>query len=449
MIIRIIRGVPRLGVLLGSLMAAAGLLTATAVTPPGTGATAIASSEPGWPQFRGPKRDGVSSEEGLLKTWEEAGPKLLWKAEGIGRGFSSPIITRNRIFITGDIGEVLQVFALDLEGKKRWTASNGNAWTGEFPGARASVTFFKGRIYHQNAHGRLACMEAETGKTLWAVDLLQQFKGKNITWALSEAVVVDERAVYATAGGSEALMVALHPENGNVVWKSESLTDSEDGAVENASYVSPILVSFAGRRLLIGASLRNLFCVAADSGKLQWTARMPTSYSVLAMMPVLVGDAVFMTAPHGRRGQLFRLVAPSAADGKVGVDEAWNTKLDTCQGGVVHAAGKLFGSFYGPRQGWAAVDAKSGAMLYQAPELIKGAAIYGDERLYVLSENGWMHLLEPGESQFETRGKFRLVEAKNDAWAHPVIYDGRLYLRYHETLYCYDIRERAAETEGR
>ena len=407
----------------------------------------IASSEPGWPQFRGPRRDGISDERGLLQTWPEAGPKLVWSNTGIGRGYSSPVISKDRLYITGDAGDSLRIFAFDLAGRKLWEATNGAAWTGDYPGARASAAIHAGRLYHQNAHGRVACLDAESGKEMWSVDLLDRFKGQNITWALSECLLVDDRAVHATAGGSEALMVALDAKTGAVRWKTDPLKDAQDGAVESPSYASPILVRFADRRLIIGVSLRHVFCVNADTGKLQWTSRMPTSYSVLAMMPTLVGDGIFMTAPHGKRGRLLRLVAPADASATVGIEEVWTSKLDTCQGGVVHANGKLFGSFYGPRQGWAAVDAKTGNVLYQSPEIIKGSAIFADERLYVLSEDGWMHLLEAGESQFQSRGRFRLAEAKSDAWAHPVIHEGRLYLRYHDSLFCYDIHNNSAPAQ--
>lgn len=405
-------------------------------------AVAIASAEPGWPQFRGPRRDGRSDERGLLQVWPEGGPKEVWAAPGVGRGFSAPIISGGRLYITGDFGDELHILAYDLAGKLLWRAPNGRTWTKEYPGARASVTLSASRIYHENAHGRVVCLEADTGKELWAVDLLQRFHGQNITWGLSECLLVDERAVYATAGGRDALLVALDKLTGEVIWRSEPLIDAERGdAVENAGYASPILVRFAGRRLLIGCSLRHLFCADADTGKIQWTRRRPTSYSVQAMMPVLVGDAVFMSAPFGPPGTLYRLVAPTQPDGRVGVEDSWTTRLDTCQGGAVQVDGRIFGAYYPARKGWAAVSAATGDILYETAEFAKGAVTYADNRLYVLSEDGWMLLLHPGDRQFEIKGRFRFTEARSrDAWAHPVIHDGRLYLRYDDSLRCYDIR---------
>ena len=407
-------------------------------------ARVLASCEPGWPQFRGPRRDGICDERGLLSAWPEAGLKLLWSVTNIARGYSSPVIANGRFFITGDADEELHIFAFDLDGRSLWRATNGLGWKEPYPGARSSVTYSGGRIYHQNAHGRLACYDAATGGEIWASRLLEQFGGKEIMWGLSECVLVNGDNVYATVGGSEALLVALDKSTGQLRWKSQPLLESEGGgAPERASYASPILVEFGGRQLLIGCSLRHLVCLDAQDGKLQWTRPMPTTHSVLALMPVLVGDAVFVTAPHGQGGALFELKSPAEPDGPVGAKELWRTRLDSLQGCVVHLDGKLFGSYYSRGKGWAAVDASNGRVLYERPEFAKGSVLAAEDRLYVLCEDGWMLLLQPGQNHFEVRGRFRLAEAKaRDAWAHPVIHQARLYLRYHETLSCYDIKAR-------
>jgi outer membrane protein assembly factor BamB len=414
----------------------------SAAPPPS--ARLIAASETGWPQFRGPRRDGICDERGLLQSWPEGGPQLLWTATNLGHGYSSPIIAHDQLFITGEAGGALRVYGLDLNGRRLWQATNGAAWSGPYPGARASVTCSDGRIYHENAHGRLACLDARTRREVWAVDLLERFGGQNLTWALSECVLVDEEAVYATAGGTETLLVAFYKQTGKVRWTSGPLFDTAgERGLENASYASPILVQFGKRRLLIGCSLRHVVCADADTGRIQWTQRMPTTYSVLAMMPVLIGNAVFVTAPHGQGGKMLELLPPKSPDGLVAVKELWTTRLDTLQGGVVPWQDKLIGSFYSGRKGWAALDTKTGEVLYDLPDTAKGAVLVADGRLYALCEDGWMLLLEPGEKSFELRGRFRLVEARSrDGWAHPVIHNGRLYLRYHEALYCYDVRAR-------
>lgn len=417
--------------------------TPSALADLASGAKLVASPEKGWPQFRGPRRDGISDERGLLASWPEGGPKVLWSASKLGNGYSSPIIGGDRIYITGDVDDELHLFALDLKGQQLWQARNGTAWKADYPGARASVAYHAGHIYHHNAHGRVACFEAANGKEIWAIDILERFGGKNITWGLSECLLVDDRSVYITAGGSGALVVALDRKTGDVLWKSNPISDPEgEQAVETPSYVSPILVDFAGRKLLIGCSVKHLFCADAATGKLQWTKRLPTRYSVLAMMPTFIApDRIFMTAPHGTGGHCYQLTRPATPDAPIGANEVWTSKLDTCQGSVIHSGGKLFGSFYSDRKGWAALNASNGDVLYSNKDFAKGASIFADGRLYALAEDGWMLLLEPTDKEFAVKGHFRLAETtRRDAWAHPVVYQGRMYLRYHDTLTCYDVR---------
>jgi hypothetical protein len=402
----------------------------------------IPSPEPGWPQFRGPRRDGISDEKNLLQAWPAEGPPLLWSAKGAGRGYSSPIIAGGRLFVTGDFGEEVRILAYSLDGQPLWSVRHGDAWLTQYPGARTSVTVRDGRLYHQNAHGRIACLDAATGKELWAVDLMKQFRGENITWGFSECLLVDDRAVFATAGGRDAMVVALDRLTGALLWKIPQ-PDPAGAKIEGATYAPPILVSFAGRRLVIGCAQALLYCADANTGALHWTRPRPTTYSVLAISPVLVGDAVFMTAPIGAPGQLYRLVAPARPGDPVGVEDGWTTALDTCHGGVVRAGDMLIGSTYPRRGSWQAIDARTGALLHETTDFLKGSTLLAAGRLHTLAEDGWMLLLEPTAEKFAVHGRFRVggtSERTRDAWAHPVILDGKLYLRFHDQIFCHDLR---------
>ena len=412
----------------------------------------IASPEPGWPQWRGPRRDGLCDETGLLQHWPDAGPPLLWKTNGLGRGYVAPIITGNRLYLAGDVDEDLQVFAFDLQGRRLWQATNGRAWKGPYPGARASCAFRDGRLYHLNAHGRVACWNAATGAELWAVDLLERFGGRVNTWAYSECLLVDGPRVIVTPGGRRALMAALDARTGRTVWATEPLrlgkTDqpAQERVAEpadetdSASYASPILFQLGGRRHLVNCALRHVFGVDADTGELLWTRPLQTRYSVIAATPVLVGDAVFVTAPDTEDGGLYR-VRPQGRG--VGVEKLWATSLDTCHGGLVLGDGVLYGSWYRRAKGWACLDTRTGRVRYDLKDLAKGSVLAADRRLYCLSEAGEMALLKPTPPGFEYAGRFRLVPGRpSDVWTHPVIWDGRLYLRHHESLFCFDIRSR-------
>lgn len=413
----------------------------------------VASTEPDWPQWRGPRRDGLCDETGLLPQWPPGGPPRLWQAGNLGRGYSAPVIVGERLYLTGDVDDELRIFALDLKGRLVWQAKNGRSWRTPYPGARASCTYAEGRLYHLNAHGRVACLDASTGRELWAVDLFDRFGGLNITWALSENLLVDGGRVYVTPGGTRALMAALDAQTGETLWTTEPLrlgasdpprydrVAEPAGEADSASYASPILVEWAGRRLLLGCSLRHVFGVDAATGALLWTQPLRTRYSVIAMTPVLAGDALFVTAPDTEDGGLFQL----RRDGdQVYARRLWSTRADTCHGGVVLVGDALYGSWYRRGKGWYCADARTGEIRYQTGELAMGSVLYADGRLYCLSQEGEMALLEPASSGFVFRGRFRLVpERVSDAWAHPVIHRRRLYLRYHETLHCFDLRATA------
>jgi outer membrane protein assembly factor BamB len=387
----------------------------------------------------------------LLKEWPAAGPPLLWKTNGIGQGYTAPVIHQGVIYIAGELEDELRISALDPEGRRLWFAKNGEAWKGPYPGARASCTIRDGRLFHLNAHGRLAAFDARTGKELWQLQIRERFGGKVNTWAFSEAVLVHSNRVLVTAGGTKALMAALDVRTGDTVWASEPLLLGPDhstpdhvrvpeppGEADSASYASPIIISFAGRPLVIGCSQRHVFGLDANSGRLLWSRPLRTRYGVIAATPVLVGDSVFVTAPDTGDARLYRLLTRSPW-----VEERWSTRLDTCHGGVIYRGDCLFGSWYRNSKGYACVDADTGQVRFSTDQLAKGSILWADERLYCLAEDGQMALLKPGQTSFEFAGRFRLIsERKSDVWTHPVVSSRRLYLRSHDIFYCYDVQRR-------
>ena len=396
----------------------------------------IASPERGWPQWRGLRRDGISSETGLLSTWPSTGPRLLWKAEGIGRGWSSPIVAGGAVFITGDVGTNLIVFCLDLQGQLVWKSTNGLAWTGSYPGARACCAYSQGIIYHLNAHGRVAALDAHTGIELWAVDILQRFGGKELTWAMAECVLVDGPRVLVTPGGSKALMAALDKATGETVWASEP-----GGA---PTYTSPILFRQGGRRLVANCAAEHGFGVDADTGKLLWTVPLANPYGVTCSTPVYGDGCVFYVTTDTVGGSLYR-VTP----GDRWATLLWRTAVDALTSSGVLVDDAFYTSGCKRSKSLHCLDWKTGqerAVLQLAKvnsAYASVAMVWADGRLYCQVQDGTVALLKPQPAGFEVAGRFQLVDARSgDAWAHPVLLDSRLYLRYHETLWCYDVSDK-------
>jgi outer membrane protein assembly factor BamB len=394
----------------------------------------IASPEADWPQWRGPRRDGISLETGLLPTWPTGGPRLLWKQTGLGTGWSSPIISGQRLFITGDVGNELVIYAFDRDGQLLWRAVNGTAWTGSYPGARASCCYSEGRVFHLNAHGRLVCLDATDGQPVWSAEILARFEGQNITWALSESLLVDESRVIVTPGGKTALMAALDKRTGEAVWTTPPLSD------ERTSHCSPIIFEHGGRRVIASCSAAHGFGVDAGDGTLLWTVPLKNQFGVNVASPVYNAGAIFFVTPYGEEGRLYRL---RREDAPFVPEVIWKSRLDTVTGGGVLIDGTLFAAGYRRNKWWVGIDWQTGEVTSELKDLTTGAAIFADGRLYCLDEKGTVGLVAPESGGLRLAGKFPLVADRvTDAWAHPVLLDGRLYLRYHDTLYCYDVAAR-------
>mgnify|MGYP001311066799 CR=1 FL=1 len=403
-----------------------------------------------WPQFRGPERTGVSSETGLLPRWPEGGPPQTWAITGIGTGYSSPAIVGDTAFITGDRGEDLLLTALDSRtGARRWQTVAGRSWKGQYPGARSTCTLADGRLYLLDAHGRLLCAEPTTGRELWSTDILARFKGRALQWGLSECLVVDRGRVLITAGGDTAFLAALDARTGDTVWAGPPLRFTRTVAfggkpvqppqpdVDRAGYASPIVFGLGGRRFIAAVGARHFVLADAADGALLWTREVPVVYEVIGAIPVWCGTGLLFSAPDV--GSTFLKVSVTATG--VLVTELWRHDIDNCHGALLYAEGALFGSGYRLYRPWACLDPASGTPRYELTDLAKGATLFADGRLYAWSEKGVMALLRPAADRFVTEGTLRLPgTAAGDVWSHPALADGRLFLRRHDSLFCYDVR---------
>ena len=229
-------------------------------------------------------------------------------------------------------------------------------------------------------------------------------------------------------------MAALDKQTGETVWATPPLPE------ERTSHCSPILFELSGRRVIASCSSAHGFGVDADDGTLLWTVPLKNQFGVNAATPIYGSGAIFYVTPDTEKGRLYRL----RADGRQVIPEQiWQSSLDTVTGSGVLVDGTLFAAGYRKNKWWMALDWRTGEVTSQLKELTTGAAIYADGRLYCLDEQGMVGLVAPAASGLQLAGQFQLVRDRvSDAWAHPVLLDGRLYLRYHDTLFCYDVAAR-------
>jgi outer membrane protein assembly factor BamB len=393
-------------------------------------ASAPAAEDAFWPQFHGPHRNNISTETGLLKRWPADGPPLLWTARGIGEGYSSVSMADGLIYTAGNIGDNTVVTALDMDGKVQWRYENGRAWTDPKPGSRSTPTVDGDRLYHKSPRGDLVCLNARSGTEIWALNILDEFASKNITWALAESLLVDGDRVICSPGGPQTAVVALNKMTGQVVWTSPSTG-------ELAGYASPSLCEYAGTRILSTMTAKACIGLNADTGELLWHVRHLTPYNENIFMPILHDGCVFYSTGHKVGAKKLKI---DVADGEVAVKTLWQSReLDNHHGDVILLDGYLYGS--GHRRGWICLDWETGETMYNEPGVGKGSLTCGDGMLYTLGERGRMGLVKATPQRHEVISQFGLPPAgKGPSWAHPVVCGGRLYIRHDDFLYAYDVR---------
>jgi outer membrane protein assembly factor BamB len=378
-------------------------------------------------QWRGPNRDGVYPKEGLLKVWPKNGPEEIWTVDGLGDGYSSAAVTEDRVYVTGMTGGEGFLYAFDMKGNLVWKASYGPEWNGSRPGSRTTPTVVGNRIYLMSAKGQAVCLGTD-GEKIWSVDLVKEFGARNLQWGMTESLLVDGDHVFCTPGGRKVSIVALNRHSGKTVWEIDA-----DG--ETSGYCSPCLVQHGKKRLLLTMTGGSLVGIDADKGEFLWRHSHVTDYSVNANTPLYHEGFVYAVSGYGTGGQMFQL----SEDG-TSIKRIWSQKkLDSQMGAAVLVDGYIYGSGHNNR-GWHCLDWKTGEVRYTAREIgNKGAIIFSDGMMYCYSESGYVGLVKPNPEEFEVVSSYRVRKGSGEHWAHPVIRDGRLYIRHGDALMVYHI----------
>jgi len=412
-----------------------------------------------WPQWRGPNRDGKSSDTGLLKSWPEGGPKLLWQAKSIGQGFSSVSFGGGMIYITGrkdvddptelpdeeDIlkrpGNRFYISAFDMDGNLKWRKDVAKAYMGSFKGTRGTVTYDKGNLYVETGDGLLGCYDSKNGDLKWSRKAAEfegeiagfgerkasvfEDKAGGFGWGYCEStLIIDDMAILSPGGTS--FMVALNKDTGKTIWKSEPFGP--------AQYVSPIHVVHEGIPMIITGTHQGLFAVHAKTGKTLWSQEFAKSNMASIPTPAFSDGYVFWAVGYGKGGICMKL----NVDGeKVVAEEAWRTKDMVCHhGGYVILDGYIYGN---NNNGYACIELESGETKWEEKGVGKGSLVWADGMLFLFGEKkGLVGLASCSPEGMEMKGTFN-VDGFGPSWAHPVVIGGRLYIRYDDNLYCFDV----------
>ena len=392
-----------------------------------------------WPCFHGPERNNRSVEKGLLQSWPEDGPQLLWTASDIGHGYSSVAIAADRVFTTGMIEKQTHVTALDMTGKILWQKVNGISWEATerqpwavpYSGSRGTPTIEGDTVYHLSELGRLTSFDLQTGEERWHVDVLQTFRAGRPKYGLSESVLIHGDSLFCCPGGADGHVVALDKRTGRTVWANSSIRDP-------IGYSSPVVAEIDGVEQIITMSAKRIFAFAPGDGRLLWAYPFGNARSNSATDVIASNGLVYASSGYG--GGSILLQPKRQPRGEFVVVELWKSDLlDNHHGGVLLLDGHLYGAGHEAR-GWFCLDFKSGGQRWRADG--KGSLTYADGMLYCLNERGIMSLVEVTPEKWNQVSSFRLPRGgKGLYWSHPVICGGRLYIRHSEKLFAYDIRK--------
>jgi outer membrane protein assembly factor BamB len=394
-----------------------------------------------WPQWRGPQRNGISRETALLKEWAKDGPKLLWTVADLGSGYAAPAVVGERLYLLANLGldnEFVQALAVK-DGKRIWSTRLGKVGSPQqnpnFPAARSTPTVEGQFLYALSSDGDLAALELGTGKVRWQKNLRTGFGGKPGEWAYAESPLIDGNLVVCTPGGRNATMLAVNKKRGDVIWRC-----AVPGG-DAAAFASAIIVEVGGIRQCVQLLQNGLVGVEVKTGRFLWRYGKPVSRYGANIPTPIASDGYIYSASAGTGGGVVKL---KINDGTVEPEEVYfDSKLPTAIGGAVKIGNFLYGT---TAQALLCTDFATGQIKWEERALGAASLCYADGRLYLHGENGEVGLVEASPEQYREKGRFTPpaqpthTNAMEKAWAYPVVANGQLYIRDHNTLWCYDIK---------
>ena len=395
--------------------------------------------------WRGVERSGIYNESGLLKSWPETGPVMLWLNEELPAGFSSVTFGNNTIFLTGLSEKNDALVALDTLGKIKWQTPYGRSWNESNPESRCTPTVDGNRVYVTSGSGDLASIDAETGAIIWSLKASETYKGTFGPWGITESVLIDGDKLYFTPGGPETTTIALNKNTGKLIWKSESLND-------RPAYVSPILINYSGKKFIVNVSGSYIFAIDTSTGKIVWKIKhldingersiavWGDAPAIKCVTPVYHDGKIYVTGGYNHGGIMLNLT-----DGGNNATVAWTDDLlDVHHGGVILLNGYLYGSNWASNNdgNWCCIDWNTGKKKYEEHWKCKGSIISADGLLYIYDErSGFVGLVNPNPEKFDLISSFKISKGSGPHWAHPVIHNGKLFIRHGKVLMAFNIKK--------
>ncbi|MEZ6121656.1 MAG: PQQ-binding-like beta-propeller repeat protein [Planctomycetaceae bacterium] len=385
-----------------------------------------------WNQFRGPLRDNLCQETGLLDRWPEGGPERVQTITGLGEGYSTVAVVGDLLYTMGNVDGGEHLLAFDRNsGQPVWKFRNGDEYhEGQGNGPRGTPTVVDGKVYALGGSGNLCCCSADDGKVIWQKNILSEFGGSNITWGISESVLIDDGHVICSPGGSRGTVVALNAATGATKWASQVPEGPQ------ASYASPMVAVVGRVKQYVVFTSKGIVGVRANDGEPMWGQNKSSNGTANCATPLIIGSQVFSSSDYGTGAELVTLTSRGNTTQAQGV---YHTKdMKNHHGGMVFLKGHVFGS---NGDILSCVNLKTGQPTWRERGM-KGSVVYADQKIVFRHEGGDVVLLAADSSSYQELGRFAQPDRSNrPAWSHPVIANGRLYLRDMDKLLVYNVKK--------
>lgn len=393
-------------------------------------------SQPKVYEWRGENRLGIYQEDNLLKEWPKNGPELVWEYDQLGYGYGAPVFTEDRMYILGEIDSIGYLSTFDLDGNLLWKKDYGTEWTKSFRGSRSTPTVVDDLLYVCSGLGDVSCFNAQTGNKIWTKELKKDFQGEYTMHGHSESLIIEEDKVFFMPGGTEFNVVALNRFSGDVIWKSK-------GMGERPAYNAPRIIKLASRNVLVQFSAYNLMGFDTKTGELLWAyaqdnldpEKRKFGIGDTHSNTVLYEDGfIYYVAGDGNCGVKLEL----SEDGS-NIKEVWrNDKFDGFMGGVLSLGDYIYSN--GTRKPTFMSVHKETGEIANTLKIGSGSVIAADNLLYYYNQKGKVMLIDPNPTAMKVLSEFKITKGQKEHFAHPVINDGKLYIRHGGYLAAYNIK---------
>ncbi|MDR1964599.1 MAG: PQQ-like beta-propeller repeat protein [Planctomycetaceae bacterium] len=361
-------------------------------------------------------------------------------------GYSSPLITEHRIYITGNENDLHTIFCFDLDGQFVWKYQSGQGWTDLFPGTRSTPIIDLidlidkvPNLYDESPLGKLVCLNAQSGKLVWQRNLLDDYETPNLLYGRSGSLLIDEQKLFTQLGGNKGSILCLDKTTGQTLWLAPSTGHP-------AGYGTPVLFRSNGRKLIAAMDAKGIFVVDRQNVQLLFHVRHPARLDENITTPIYHNNQLFIYNGAGSDSKLLKLFL----DGEtIRVKELWtNHLLANTHGGVKLLDGQLYGATNKRGGGIACICFENGADRFLDRKITRGSFDVVDGVFYILTEFGEVVVAKPNEKAFTILTRLQLPDAEDgQAYAHPVVHNNRLYVRINETLHCIEIRKSVVSSQ--